>query len=153
MLKYIFTILLITACACVHSQVIYPYQDIKLEKPSDYIETEPVALSASIYLITTPFAEENENRTKALSFLLLWMEGAKGFNFYMQGVVPRINTDRNLVHLYIAAMAKYSLEHKAEAPISLIVEKNACKMVLAYCDNPANNFKLKKKLRKYLETD
>ncbi len=153
MLKYFFTFLLIIACTVAHSQLIYPYQDVKLEKPSDYIETEPLALSASTYLLTNPFAEVDENRAKALAFLLLWMEGAKGFNFYMQGVVQQINSDKNLLFLYVAAMAKYSLEHKAESPSSLIVEKNACKILLAYCDIPANNFKLKKKFRKYLETD
>lgn len=145
--------MLITISAAVQSQIIYPYQDIKLEKPSDYIETEPLALSASTFLLTTPFAAEDENRKNALSFLMLWMPGAKGYNFFMQGVVEKIATDRDLLYLFLAAMIKYSLENKATSPNSLIVEKNASKIIWAYSNNPDNNFKLKKKFRKYIETE
>ncbi len=133
------------------SQVIYPYQDIKLEKPSDYIETEPMALSAATFLLTTPFVEVDINRANALVFLSTWMGGTKAHNFYMQGVFAEISSDNNLLSIYIAAMAKYSLENKTPPPVALQVELNAAKLVLAYCDDPKNNFKLKKKYRKLLE--
>ena len=147
----LFTILFF--CTVSFCQTSYPYQDIKLEKPADYIATEPLALSAATFLLTTPFIELDVNRAHAFLFLTTWMEGAKNYNFYTQGIVQQINTDKNLLSLYIAAMAKYSLEHKTESPAALVVEKNACKLLLAYCDDPAHNFKLKKKLRTKLENN
>ncbi|MGB4843499.1 MAG: hypothetical protein WBP16_03480 [Ferruginibacter sp.] len=133
-------------------QVTYPYQDIKLEKQSDYTETEPLALSAATFLLTTPFAEVDTDRANALRFLSKWMTGTKDYSFYLQGVAENIRDDVNVLSLFIAAMVKYSLEHK-EVTSSLTVEQNACKLVLAYCDNAANNFKLKKKIRKRLENN
>lgn len=148
-----FFLILIMACISKmsHSQVVYPYQDIKLEKPGDYIATEPMALSAANFLLTTPFIEVDANRAGALLFLSNWMAGTKSYHFYMNGMVAEISNDRNLLSLYIAAMAKYNLENKNSLPPPLQVELEASKIVLAYCDDPKNNFKLKKKYRKILE--
>lgn len=151
--KLLFSLLFICLCNISFSQVYYPYQDIKLQKPSDYKETEPLALSAATFLLTTPFVEVDANRSGALQFLSNWMQGTKDYNFYMQGKVAEINTDANLLSLFLAAMVKYSLENKADSGIPLKVELNAAKMVLAYCDDAKNNFKLKKKYRKLLENN
>jgi len=130
---------------------VYPYRDIKLEKPSDYTETEPMALSAATFLITKPFIEVDMDRSSALFFLNNWMLGNNKYTFYLKGIVEIIREDNNLLSLFIAAMAKYTLEHKAEAANPINVDMNAAKMVLAYSDDPKNNFKLKKKYRKILE--
>jgi hypothetical protein len=151
MRKLLFSLLLICICCVSNAQMVYPYQDIKLEKPSDYKETEPMALSASNFLLTTPFAEVDAGRDGALSFLTAWMTGTKDYQFYLKGFVEDISVDKNVLTLYVAAMAKYTLENKAEAVNPIKVEHQACKIVLAYCDDPKNNFKLKKKLRKLLE--
>jgi len=136
---------------CIAGAQVYPYRDIKLEKPNDYVETEAMALSAATFLITTPFIEVDQDRSGALLFLNSWMMGNKKYTFYMRGMIEDIGEDNNLLSLFIAAMAKYTFEHKAEAANPLTVEKNAAKIVLAYCDDPKNNFRLKKKYRKILE--
>ncbi len=133
------------------AQTAYPYQDVKLEKTADYAATEPMALSAAGFLLTSPFIEDSKDRANALLFLSKWVEGTKDYSFYVQGVVQEISGDKNVLSLYIAAMVKYSIDNKKAAEPALIVQKNACKLVLNYCDNEANNFKLKKKLRKILE--
>jgi hypothetical protein len=135
------------------SQKVYPYQDIKLEKPTDYAETKPLALSAATFLLTTAFVELDANRAAALEFLSNWVTGTKDPQFYMQGMVADISDDRNLLSLFIAAMVKYSLENKTEAANPMTIERNAAKLVLAYCDDPKNNFKLKKRYRKLLENN
>ena len=149
--KFLFSSLLICLCHVSLAQLVYPYRDIKLEKPSDYKETESMALSAATFLITTPFIEVDEGRAGALIFLNSWINGTKDYQFYFQGIVQDISDDRNLLSLYIAAMVKYTLEHKADAVNPIRVEQHASKILLAYCDDPKNNFKLKKKLRKVLE--
>lgn len=134
------------------SQVAYPYKDIKLEKPSDYKETEPLVLSAANFLLSTKYDNANESRKGAISFLTDWMTGAKDYSFYLKGVVTDISSDRELLNLCIAAMLKYTLENKATAVNPLAVDANVSKILLAYCDNPVNNFKLKKRYRKILES-
>jgi hypothetical protein len=131
--------------------MVYPYQDIKLEKPSDYKETEPLALSAANFILTTPFVETDAGRESALSFLTTWITGTKDYQFYLKGFVEDIAVDRNVLTLYVASMVKYTLENKAEAVNPIKVEHQACKILLAYCNDAKNNFKLKKKLRKLLE--
>ncbi len=146
-------ILLVTICFSLasKSQIIYPYQDIKLEKPADYVATEPMALSAATFLLTTPFIEVDAGRGGALIFLSNWMAGTKNYHFYLDGVAAGISTDKNLLSLFVAAMVKYSLENKNPLPAPLQVEAGAAKLVLAYCDDTKNNFNLKKKYRKSLE--
>ncbi len=149
--KFLLLVMMVCVTKIANSQLVYPYQDIKLEKPRDYVDTEPMALSAASFLLTTPFIEVDEGRGGALVFLSNWMAGTKNYHFYMDGMAAEISTDKNLLSLYIAAMAKYSLENKKPPPVALEVELGASKIVLAYCDDPKNNFKLKKKYRKILE--
>ena len=151
--RFLFLIAFLLTSNICWCQNAYPYQDIKLEKPADYKGTEPLALSAASFLLGTPFDEVNADRAAALQFLVKWMTGTKEYNFYMQGKVAELGSDQNLLSLYIAAMAKYSLENKASAVNALTVEQHASKLVLAYCDDAKNNFKLKKKSRKILETN
>jgi hypothetical protein len=133
------------------AQLVYPYGDIKLEKPGDYVATEPMALSAAVFLLTTPFAEKDDKRLNAINFLSNWMAGTKAYSFYMKGMAQDVSDDVNLIQLYVAAMAKYTLENRLTSANPLTVDANAAKIVLAYCDEPKNNFKLKKKYRKILE--
>lgn len=149
--KFLLIVMMVCFSQIAESQVVYPYQDIKLEKPRDYIDTEPMALSAARFLLTTPFVEVDAGRGAALVFLSNWMAGTKNYHFYMDGMAVEISTDKNLLSLFVAAMAKYSLENKNPPPSPLEVEVGASKLVLAYCDDPKNNFKLKKKYRKILE--
>lgn len=153
MIRILFLLLFTCACTIASAQAVYPYRDIKLEKASDYRETEPMALSAATFLLTQPFAEADEDRAGALTFLSNWITGNKEQNFYMQGKVTELSADGNLLSLYIAAMVKYTLENKTEAANPMKVELNASKLVLAYSDDPKNNFKIKKRYRKILETN
>lgn len=151
MRKLLFSFLLVFFYHISIAQIVYPYKDIKLEKPSDYKETEPMALSAANFILTTPFVETDAGREGALSFLTTWITGTKEYQFYLKGFVEDIAVDRNVLTLYVAAMVKYTLENKAEAVNPIKVEYQACKILLAYCDDKKNNFRLKKKLRKLLE--
>jgi hypothetical protein len=151
MLKKLFFVLFICISTAAGAQAVYPYEDIKLEKSTDYIETEPMALSAATFLITTPFAANSKARTEAMKFLFAWMQGNKKYDFYIKGMAADISEDADLAGLYLSAMAKYTLENKAQAVNPITVDLNAAKIVIAYCDNGKNNFKLKKKYRKILE--
>lgn len=151
MRKLLFFLFLICTTTFAEAQVVYPYRDIKLEKPADYTATESMALSAANFLLTSPFVEVDVDRSGALQFLSTWMFGNKKYSFYMAGKAADINSDNNLLSLFVAAMAKYTLENKTEAVNPLIVDRQAAKIVIAYCEDPTHNFKLKSKYRKILE--
>ena len=151
MRKFLFFLLFIFISNLAICQTNFPYQDIKLEKAADYKGTEPLALSTARSLLSTPFITYDVNRNQAIEFLSSWATGTTTCQFYMKGVVEEISEDKDLLGLYLAAMVKFTIENKIEAVNPLVVEKNACRLVLAYCDNPVNNFKLKKKVRKILE--
>lgn len=151
MLKYIVSIFLTIFVLHVNGQNGFPYQDIILEKPSDYTDTEPMALSAAKFILTNPFEVYNEDRAKALLFLSNWVKGTKDYSFYFDGKVTDLSGDANLLSLFIAAMVKYTLENKAEAANPIRIETNASRIVLEYCQDEKNNFKLKKKYRRVLE--
>ena len=151
--KLLFFLFFICISSFSMGQFVYPYQDIKLEKPSDYTETEPLALSAATFLLTTPFTMNDLNRLRALSFLSNWMAGVKDFEIHRRGIFQDIAGDENVTALFIAALVKYRIENKKQLPSPMIIEVNACKMVLVYCDNPVNNYRIKKKLRKFLENN
>jgi hypothetical protein len=151
MRRLLFIFYFICSTMIAPAQLVYPYGDIKLEKPGDYVATEPMALSAANSLLSNPFVVADENRLGAIKFLSSWMAGTKAYSFYMKGMAQDVSDDVNLIQLYVAAMAKYTLENKLTSANPLTVDANAAKMVLTYCDDPKNNFKLKKKYRKILE--
>ena len=151
MLKsFIFSLLLLTANAG-FGQTIYPFQDIKLEKTEDYKDAEPFALMAAKYIIQTPFKKDDANRKHAIQFLTNWISGTKEYIFRISGMAKDLRDDADLFALFIAAMAKFSIENKSASANGRLVDIASSKMVLEYCDNPLNNFSLKKKMRKKLE--
>ena len=151
MKKYLFLTSLLFTAATSLCQSIYPYEEIRLIKPADYMGSEPLALSAATFLLSSPYKEKDINRSHALEFLKKWMAGTKEFTFRLSGVGQDIAEDHDLLDLFTAAMVKFCLENKPFSTNSKLVEESACKIVLTYCDNPVNNFRLKKKQRKKLQ--
>jgi hypothetical protein len=81
------------------------------------------------------------------------MSGTPDYGFTMDGVSGKIIKGNNeLLSLYMASMAKYSLDNKSSADINM-VRLNAIKILLAYCENPANNLKMTKGLKKLSEAN
>ena len=152
MTKYFFSILLLFAGNFVLGQSIYPFEEIKLNKPSDYKDAEPLALTAASFLLSTPFKEKDINRTNATGFLQKWIMGTKDYSF-RSGVAQDLADDHDLLDLFSAAMVKFCLENKTLAANAKLIEISASKSVLTYCDDPINNFKLKKRQRKILASD
>lgn len=151
-MQRIYLVLLCFICGFqAFSQSAYPYQDIKLEKPADYVATEPMAVSAANFLLATPFSETDAQRSNAVLFLSNWMTGTKAYHFYINGIATEVSEDRGLLSLFMAALAKFTFENKSAQLAPLQIEAGAAKLVLAYTNEPKNNFKIKKKYRKYFD--
>ena len=133
------------------AQSVFPYEEIRLEKPADYKTAEPMALSAASFLLSTAFDRKDVNRQRAFTFLVKWSAGDNGYDLSLHGAISEMLDDRDLMSLFVAAMAKFCVENKALGTNTRVIEKGAIKMVLDYADNPANNFTINKKRRKRLE--
>ena len=133
------------------AQYAYPYEEIRLDKPASYKEAEPLALSAAKFLLTTPYDEKNKARERAFAFLLNWTAGIEKYNFRLSGVILDVAEEKDVMTLFVAAMARFCIENPELGNNLKMIEKNSVRMVLDYCNNPANNFTLKKKIRRRLE--
>ncbi|MFT3912197.1 MAG: hypothetical protein QM737_22410 [Ferruginibacter sp.] len=68
--KFIAFVIFLTCYIDAASQSIYPYEEIKLDKPADYKTAEPFALNAATFLLSTPFKAKDNDRERALKFLI-----------------------------------------------------------------------------------
>lgn len=133
------------------SQSVFPYEEIRLDKPADYKGAETLALSAADYLLMHPYDEKNVSRERAFQFLVKWTGGIEGYDFNLRGLMLELAEDRVLMQIYLPAMTKFCLENKTLGSTPGIIEAAAIQTVLKYANDPANKFPLKKKTRKRLE--
>lgn len=151
MKKVVFFLAFLLSSGVVPAQYAYPYEEIRLDKPASYKENEPLALAAAKLLLTTPYNEEDKSRERAFQFLLKWTGGYKNYDFRLSGVILDVVDEKEVMTLLIAAMTKFCVENPELGNNVKMIEKNAVSTVLTYCNNPANNFRLKKKVRRKLE--
>lgn len=147
--KLVFILLLTVSGIYIHAQTPPDFDLIKLEKAPDYRAAEPFALQTSVYILSTPFKEENKDRLKSLQFLVKWMSGTPDYSFVLEEIATKVfKNDKDLLGVYLAAMTRYALEHKDSAKDAKVLRLNAIIIVLNYCENKDNNMKMTKQLKK-----
>ncbi|MEO5890820.1 MAG: hypothetical protein ABIQ31_11230 [Ferruginibacter sp.] len=154
MIKTIITIFTFCSLYTINlsAQTLPNFDLIKLEKTSDYKAADPFVLQTATYLLSTPFKKESPDRLNSLRFISKWMFGTPDHSFVfndMQAIVGKDNSD--LLGLYMASMAKYTLENKAASKDPKVVKLNAMILLLNYCENKDNNVKMSKQLKKLSE--
>jgi hypothetical protein len=125
------------------------FDKFKLGTPEECKAAEPLALKASTYVLSTPFEKKDLVRLQSLSFIMSWMDATPDYTFTIDEASTKIckgNTD--LLGLYVSAMTKYCLENPSSAKDEKAVKLNAITYVLNYCENPKNNMKMTKELKK-----
>jgi hypothetical protein len=151
-MKNIILALLLLCSAYCQAQTVPNFDLIKLEKSSDYKAADPFVLQTATYLLSTPFKKDNADRQSSLQFISKWMFGTPDHSFVFNDMADKIGKDNNdLFGLYMAAMAKYTLEHKAASKDPKLVKLNAIILLLNYCENKDNNMRMSKQLRKMAE--
>jgi hypothetical protein len=134
------------------SQETANYEEIKLESPSDYKAAEGHALRAANFLLSTPNDPSSDDRRKSSQFLIRWMSGTPDYSFGLDEST-KVLIDANLLNMYMAATAKYCLENPDHSKEAELVKVSSWKIVLSYCDDPKNNVKMTKKLKKLSEAN
>lgn len=135
----------------VHAQTVPNFDQIKMEKAPDYKAAEPFVLQTANYLLTTPIIKDNPDRLSSLKFISKWMNGTPDHSYVFTDVPEKIGRDNDILGLFMAAMAKYSLDNKAVSKDAKLVKLNALKMLLDYCEVKENNVRMTKQLKKISE--
>jgi hypothetical protein len=152
LMKSLIVFLLVTMSRPVLSQSLPVFSDIPLTQATDYRKAEPAVLQASVYILTTPYSKEDNARLLCVSFILKWMTGTPDYNFtFGESATKVLKDDANLLSVYVAAMAMFSLENPDLSKDTKAVGVNAMTTVLTYCNDPANNMKMTKPMKKLWE--
>ena len=140
-------VLLLISGICSFSQSIY--NDIRLESTGDYKLAEPYVLKAANYLFTTKYDKDDLERLYAIEFIMKWMGGTPDFTFEVdENFTKPFLSETDLLGLYMSAVAKFALEHKAQANDAKTINLGAAKMIVEYSNKPSNNLKQTGELKK-----
>jgi hypothetical protein len=134
------------------SQDLPDYDNIKLEEKADYKLAEPAVIKAATFVLSYAYEKDNLNRLNSQLFIIKWMTGTPDYSFTLGGAISKlIKENKELLGIYMACMAKYCIENPANAKDEKLVNLNAIKMLITYCDNPENKIKMTKQLKKLSE--
>ena len=148
-MKNIFFVLLSMICLNSFAQISRDYELVKLASAVEAKAAEPFVLEASTYILGVPFASESKNRNGALNFIVKWMNLTPDHPFVIDEAAKKLlRGNDDLVGLYLAAVAKYSLNSKDSAKDQKVLKLNAVTQVLDYVENPKNNMRMTKQLKK-----
>ena len=133
----------------IYSNAQNAFSEIKLEAKEDYHLAEPAVLKASAYLFTSKYDKDDLERLYAIEFIMRWISGTPDFTFELDEKFSKpFLHETDLMGLYMAALAKYAIEHKDQAKDSKQVNLSAVRMVIEYSNKPSNNLKQTGELKK-----
>ncbi len=151
-MKHLILLLFIVVNTYAGAQSLPSFDLIKLEKPADYKAADPFVLQTANYLLSVPYMKENKDRISALQFMSKWMNGTNDYSFAFGETERKMFSDNNdLFGVYMASLAKFTLENKVAAKDSKVAKLNALTMMLNYCEQKSNNIKYSKQLKKMSE--
>lgn len=150
-MKTLFSILFCLAALNGFSQKASQYDNIPLNTAADFRKAEPQVILASDYVYSTPIDKENINRKNAISFVMKWMAGTSDYSFGMDETITKIsNGESEILGIYFTSLAKYALS-KGKGTDREELKYNAYLMMATYCENPANNFRMRGEVKKMVD--
>jgi hypothetical protein len=107
------TLILTFITVGVFSQDFEVPKNYKFDKAEDYGPYEQDVLKCIDWLMKTPINEQLAKRNEVNSFLSKWLSGCPNVDLYIKKeIVTFMDTSRELLNIYVAGWAKYSLESK-----------------------------------------
>jgi hypothetical protein len=149
-LKFLFFLFLfVVSTFGVFAQEFSSLKDIKFEKPEEYAIQHDNVLACAKFLFDTPIDQKAEQRADAKDFLLRWSIGTPNYT-YMLGdpFTMLVEAKEELGILQLAAMIQLSIENEELAKNDTELGYKAALKVVKYAENPKNNVKANKALRK-----
>ena len=86
----------------------------------------------------------------ALQLIMAWMEGYPSYLFKLESI-DKLGKDIDAKTAYIAAVAQYYVNNKEAAADPRTMKLESWKIFLKYCENPSNNIKTTKALKKLID--
>jgi roadblock/LC7 domain-containing protein len=153
MKKLILSIIFLFAMVCTSwPQDLLGFEFTSGNDKIDYKNAEPKALEAANYLLTIAFDSSKIERDKALTLMLMWMEGTPDYVFYIDeniGVFTR--SSKALLSIYMACLAKNCLEDPVLAKDRNELKYKSIEEYLEYCLNPSNHVKSYRELEQLVK--
>jgi hypothetical protein len=147
MKKLLFICLLVTAASNLFAQNLPQYDQFKFDKKEDYKLADSAVLQTANFLLSAPIDQNTALRLSAGHFVMKWMEGTPEYTFTLdQNAIKYLSDNVDLMMLYMTSMAKYALQNKASDINDITL--NGVIILLEYINNPANNVKKDKNLKK-----
>lgn len=155
MKKIVFLFVVLIGSSKTFSQELPKWEDIVLVQPSHYnAEAESAALAAANYILGTLPENGNTTRVRASAYLLRWISGTPDYAFEIQPEAAKLTYKNTWVlPVYLAAMSRYSMEHKKESKDLKKVQENALKGVAIYMRGFKKALKLNSTHKKFIEAD
>jgi hypothetical protein len=153
MKKTLFLLFALVTTTFLYAQNVPDFTQIKLDNPEDYRAANTYALVAANALLSNPIDKVKIDRQNCQKFLFKWMSGTPDYGFTFGNSQKMLNNNPDLLGIYAASMVKFCLENKSESKDLTKTKIGSWKTLLAYCDLPANNVNLTKKLKKLIEAN
>lgn len=152
-MKTLLSILFYITAISVFSQNTSQYDNIPLNSAAAFRKAEPQVILAADYAYSSPIDKENMNRKNAISFVMKWMAGTSDYSFGMDETISKISNGENeILGIYFISLAKYALS-KGKGVDREDAKYNAYVMLINYCENPANNFRIRGEVKKMIEAN
>jgi len=147
MKKLLLIFILLIATSKLFAQNLPRFDQYKFDEKSDYKLADTAVLQTANFLLSTPIDQNIPTRLKAGQFVMRWMEGTPDYTFSLeQTPIKYLSGNVDLMLLYMTSMAKYALENKSNDV--KVTTFNGVKILLGYVNNPANDVKKDKNLKK-----
>jgi hypothetical protein len=118
----------------------------------DYKKAENKALEASAFLLSTAIDSEKSERDKALTYMLMWMEGTPDYTFYIDANIGFFTRSNNkLLAIYMAGLTKLSIENPVLAKNRDDLKYQCIELYIDYCINPSNHVKSYRELDRLIK--
>jgi len=153
MKKTFFLLIALLTTTFLYAQNVPDFTQIKLDKPDDYRAANTYALVAANALLSNPIDKDKIDRLNCQKFVAKWMSGTPDYGFTFGNSEKILSNDPELLGIYMASMVKFCLENKVQCTEQEKIKIGSWQILLAYCDNPTNDVRLTRKLKKLIEAD
>lgn len=124
----------------------------ELSTDSQIENTNSKVLKACEFLLNTPMVKKNEDRERAGGLIVKWMQSTPDYSFVINDFVHEMTKGKeNLMQLYLAGLAKATLESTNPYEEQEEIQATCMHAFLDYCAEPSNNVKSTKEMKKVLD--
>ena len=151
-LKCSLVIVLFSTCLTSFAQDPEEWQALSFESREDYKKNQDKILECANFVLTGPAEPTNPARKSAMSALSKWMSGTPDYSFVIDESISKLmEKNEAVLSIYMAAMTKYTLDHKDTKITPADLKLNAFEQLLDYSEIPGNKVPMTKDLKKAIE--